>query len=196
MLVGADANDEFGAELAKAQAMADSVRAHPEAGELFRCGHPEKSLYWTDPETGVRLRARADWLTLIDERLTCVDLKTAASVYRPDLERAFWKNGYYLQNAWYVRLLTEIKGSEPDFAFVCVEKEPPYLVEVVRYEPEDVAEGHRLNRIAIDTFARCIETGEWPGYTAATTFRLPRWARNDTARAEADALIAELEGIA
>ena len=33
--------------------------------------------------------------------------------------------------------------------------------------------GHRLNRIAIDTFARCIETGEWPGYTAATTFRLP-----------------------
>ena len=196
VLVGADANDEFGAELAKAQAMADSVRAHPEAGELFRRGHPEKSLYWTDPETGVRLRARADWLTLINERLTCVDLKTAASVYRPDLERAFWKNGYYLQNAWYVRLLTEIKGSEPDFAFVCVEKEPPYLVEVVRYEPEDVAEGHRLNRIAINTFARCIETGEWPGYTAATTFRLPRWARNDTARAEADALIAELEGIA
>ncbi len=196
VLVGADANDEFGAELAKAQATADSVRAHPEAGELFRRGHPEKSLYWTDPETGVRLRARADWLTLINERLTCVDLKTAASVYRPDLERAFWKNGYYLQNAWYVRLLTEIKGSEPDFAFVCVEKEPPYLVEVVRYEPEDVAEGHRLNRIAINTFARCIETGEWPGYTDATTFRLPRWARNDTARAEADALIAELEGIA
>ena len=183
-------------DFTKAQAMADSVRNHPEAGELFRRGHPEKSLYWTDPETGVRLRARADWLTLINERLTCVDLKTAASVYRPDLERAFWKNGYYLQNAWYVRLLTEIKGSEPDFAFVCVEKEPPYLVEVVRYEPEDVAEGHRLNRIAIDTFARCIETGEWPGYTAATTFRLPRWARNDTARAEADALIAELEGIA
>lgn len=196
VLVGADANDEFGAELAKAQAMADSVRAHPEAGELFRRGHPEKSLYWTDPETGVRLRARADWLTLINERLTCVDLKTAASVYRPDLERVFWKNGYYLQNAWYVRLLTAIKGSEPDFAFVCVEKEPPYLVEVVRYEPEDVAEGHRLNRIAINTFARCIETGEWPGYTDATTFRLPRWARNDTARAEADALIAELEGIA
>jgi len=196
VLVGADANDEFGAELAKAQAMTDSVRAHPEAGELFRRGHPEKSLYWTDPETGVRLRARADWLTLINERLTCVDLKTAASVYRPDLERVFWKNGYYLQNAWYVRLLTAIKGSEPDFAFVCVEKEPPYLVEVVRYEPEDVAEGHRLNRIAINTFARCIETGEWPGYTDATTFRLPRWARNDTARAEADALIAELEGIA
>jgi hypothetical protein len=196
VLVGADANDEFGSELAKAQAMADAVRAHPEAGELFRRGHAEKSLYWTDPKTGVRLRARADWLTLINERLTCVDLKTAASVYRPDLERAFWKNGYYLQNAWYVRLLTEIKGSEPDFAFVCVEKEPPYLVEVVRYEPEDVAEGHRLNRIAIDTYARCIETGEWPGYTDATTFRLPRWARNDTARAEADALIAELEGIA
>ena len=108
-------------DFTKAQAMADSVRNHPEAGELFRRGHAEKSMYWTEPQSGVRLRGRADWLTLVGDRLTCVDLKTAASVYRLTGARAFWKNGYYLQNAWYVRLLTEIKGSEPDFA-VCVEK--------------------------------------------------------------------------
>ena len=147
-------------------------------------------MYWTEPQSGVRLRGRADWLTLVGDRLTCVDLKTAASVYRPDLERAFWKNGYYLQNAWYVRLLTEIKGSEPDFAFVCVEG-PPYLVEVVRYEP-GCGRGHRLNRIAIDTFARCIGRANGRLHRRHHIPTAPL-VRNDTARAEGGCAIAELE---
>ena len=173
--------------------MADSVRNHPEAGELFRRGHAEKSMYWTEPQSGVRLRGRADWLTLVGDRLTCVDLKTAASVYRPT-ERAFWKNGYHLQNAWYVRLLTEIKGSEPDFAFVCVEKEPlssRWCGTSPRMWPRAPPESHRhrhLRPLHRDgRMARLHRRHHIP--TA------PRWVRNDTARAEADARSPNWKGI-
>ena len=181
VLVGADANDEFGAELAKAQAMADSVRAHPEAGELFRRGHPEKSLYWTDPETGVRLRARADWLTLINERLTCVDLKTGVTANPTELVRPFWKFGYHVQASWYRRLLIEIGlHHDPDFVFVTVEKEPPYLVTVVRYDSAAMAEGERLGRAAIDTYVECMRTGVWPSYVdQAVEIGLPPYAFDD-----------------
>lgn len=178
VLVGAGANDEFRTELAKAQAMAGAVLAHPEAGELFLRGHAEKSMYWTDPETGVRLRGRADWLTLsADDRLTCVDLKTGTTSNPAELERKFWQFGYHIQDAWYRRLLAETMMTDPDFAFVVVEKDPPYLVSVVRYDAESRAEGWRQARTAIDTYVQCMETGAWPGYTdRSVEISLPGWA--------------------
>lgn len=168
-------------DFTKAKAMADAVRNHPEAGPLFARGHAEKSMYWTEPQSGIRLRGRADWLTVINERLTCVDLKTSATANPTELVRPFWKFGYHMQAAWYRRLLIEIGvHHNPDFVFVAVEKEPPYLVTVIRYDDEALGEGHRLNRAAIDTYARCMETGVWPGYTdEAVEIGLPPYAFDD-----------------
>ena len=168
-------------DFTKARAMADAVRNHPEAGELFKRGHAEKSMYWTEPQSGIRLRGRADWLTLIGDRLTCVDLKTSVTANPTELVRPFWKFGYHLQAAWYRRLLIETGvSSDPDFVFVAVEKEPPYLVSVIRYDDEALAEGDRLNRAAIDTYARCMETGIWPSYVdEAVEIGLPPYAFDD-----------------
>ncbi|WP_257695663.1 PD-(D/E)XK nuclease-like domain-containing protein [Mycobacterium tuberculosis] len=49
----------------KAYDMAEKVRHHPTAGPIFANpdGEAEVALYYTDPETGVRLRGRIDWLT-------------------------------------------------------------------------------------------------------------------------------------
>ena len=168
-------------DFTKARAMADAVRNHPEAGELFKRGHAEKSMYWTEPQSGIRLRGRADWLTLIGDRLTCVDLKTSVTANPTELVRPFWKFGYHLQAAWYRRLLIETGvSSDPDFVFVAVEKEPPYLVSVIRYDDEALAEGDRLNRAAIDIYARCMETGIWPSYVdEAVEIGLPPYAFDD-----------------
>jgi hypothetical protein len=97
------------------------------------------------------------------------------------LVRPFWKFGYHLQAAWYRRLLIETGvSSDPDFVFVAVEKEPPYLVSVIRYDDEALAEGDRLNRAAIDTYARCMETGIWPSYVdEAVEIGLPPYAFDD-----------------
>ena len=113
-------------DFTKARAMADAVRNHPEAGELFKRGHAEKSMYWTEPQSGIRLRGRADWLTLIGDRLTCVDLKTSVTANPTELVRPFWKFGYHLQAAWYRRLLIET-GVWPGYTDEAVEIGlPPY----------------------------------------------------------------------
>ena len=178
VLVGDGANDSFGAELAHAQAMADKVMADPEAGPLFERGHAERSLYWTEPESGVRLRGRTDWLTMVGDRLTCVDLKTSTTANPAELERKFWQHCYHMQFAWYRRLLIELGMSDdPDFVFVVVEKDAPYAVTVVEYDAEALAEGQRLNRQAIDLYARCREADDWPEYTdRRVRLSLPRFA--------------------
>src|SRR5690606_5058963 len=47
-------------------AMAEQIRRHRHAGPLFEPGNgiPERSIYWTDPATGVRCRVRPDWLII------------------------------------------------------------------------------------------------------------------------------------
>ena len=158
-----------------ASAMRDAVMAHPVAGPLFTDGQPEVSAYRTDPETGVRLRGRFDWLR--DDGMI-VDLKTSVTANPAELQRRFWQYGYYMQAAMYTWLLTgKTNEPDPDFVFVTVEKTAPYVVTVVRYDAEAIDEGRRMNRRAIDLYAACMETGVWPGYTdGIETISLPGWA--------------------
>ena len=56
------------ADYVTAMAMKQAVSAHPLAAALFDGGVPERSGYWIDPETGMRLRFRPDWLTELGGR--------------------------------------------------------------------------------------------------------------------------------
>lgn len=174
-----------------AQAMRDAVMAHPVAGGLFTDGDAEVSAYRHDEQTGVRLRGRMDWLRGDG---TIVDLKTSATANPAELVRRFWQYGYFMQNAWYVDLLGD---PDAEFLFVVVEKVPPYVVTVLRYDADAIAEGRRLNRLAIDTYARCVRDGIWPDYSdQVVTLSLPPWALRDGNQDAAQQLIDELEGIA
>lgn len=182
-------------DFAVAEEMAAKVLDHPVAGCLFAAGVAEHSMWWTDPETGVRLRGRADWITADDG---LVDYKTSVTANPAELERRFWGLNYHMQHAWYVDGFGAATGMrDASFRFVVQEKEPPYVVTVVEYDAPAVAEGRRLNRMAIDTYARCVHTGEWPEYTAsAVALSLPRWALpTEDRNTAAQQLIEELEGI-
>lgn len=181
-------------EYLAAEAMAEEVLRHPEAGPLFAEGIAEQSLYWTDPTTDVRLRGRTDWLTPDGE---VDDYKTSTTANPDELERKFWTLGYFMQAAWYRDLVMALGIAEnPRFRFVVQEKEPPYVVTLVEYDDEALREGRRVNRQAIETYVRCRDTDTWPGYADSTVqISLPAWAFRDGIQAEANALIAELEGI-
>lgn len=181
-------------EIERARVMAQRVREHPVAGALFAQGEAEVAMYATDPESGVRLRGRADWIRAD----SIVDYKTSSTANPDELVRLFWSYGYHMQAAWYIDVC-ELAGVivEPEFVFVVQEKTPPYLVTVVRYDAEAITEGRRLNRQAIRLYAECVESGVWPGYTdSVVSLSLPRWALTDSIQTDADALIAELEEIA
>ena len=161
-------------------AMAAVVWTHPLAGEILSTkGEAETSLYADDPVTGIRLRARPDWMTSEYEpgRLWIADYKTAATAQPFDFARKAADYGYHIQAAWY-RHVARLLGlcDDPRFVFIAQEKEAPHLVSVTEFDDEAIGEGMRLVRQAIDTFARCIETGIWPGYDEGVTqMSLPPW---------------------
>ncbi|ART68169.1 hypothetical protein BTO20_05815 [Mycobacterium dioxanotrophicus] len=181
-----------------AEMLAASVLQHPAAGPIFRDGDAEVSLYHTDPETGVQKRGRVDWL---EPNGDIDDVKTSTTANPAELVRKFWTLSYFMQAAWYRDLVIALGIAEnPRFRFVVVEKEPPFVVTVVEYDDQAIAEGQRLNREAIRLYAECQERGVWPGYSDdVVTISLPGWAAREAEAAvtqqEAEHLIAELEGI-
>src|SRR5690625_222350 len=166
------------AEALEIRTIAANILAHPDARAIFSEGDPEISIYAKDPATGTTMRGRIDWL----RDNAAIDLKTIGRSARPDaFARQAADMGYDVQWGWYRTILREL-GRAEDFPFIHVvaETKPPYLVSVVRFGPEDMEVGNRRARQALDIYARCVETGEWPGYETAgiAPASLPSYHRN------------------
>ncbi|WP_050549044.1 PD-(D/E)XK nuclease-like domain-containing protein [Mycobacteroides abscessus] len=154
------------AEVAKARAMAAKVREHPLAAALLADGTPELSGYWRDPETGVRLRFRPDWLPNPGRgRLIVVDYKTATSAHPGHFARAAADYGYHQQVPWYLDGLAACDiADDAAFVFIVQSKTPPFPVSVIELKPDDIELGRRRNRKAIDLYAACAAHDHWPDY--------------------------------
>ncbi|MET9521466.1 PD-(D/E)XK nuclease-like domain-containing protein [Streptomyces coeruleorubidus] len=170
-------------EWEQVQAMADVVRKHPVAGPLFApgTGIAERSIYWTDPATGVRCRIRPDWLKPAGEgRLIVVDLKSARAVDPAALQRAVYEHGYHAQAAFYLegsKALGLHGDQEPAFIFVFQSKTPPYLVHLVELDFPALTLGAARNERALRIYADCERTGNWPGFNDRITYLpLPPYA--------------------
>lgn len=184
------------AEYDAALAMRDAVMAHPVAAELFSDGVAEQSGWWADEDTGITLRFRPDWMTELDGRPVCVDLKTTVSADPQDFSRSVVKFGYNMQAAWYLAGLAAHGIADARFLFVCVEKSPPYPVAIIELDAEAIAQGRIDMRRAIDLYKRCLDTDTWPAYgDGIHTISLPPWATRGAVQAEANQLISQLEGI-
>jgi PDDEXK-like domain of unknown function (DUF3799) len=159
--------------------MAAALRKHPLADALLSRGKPEQTLMWTDKTTGVPCRARVDWLPDPGRgRLIIPDFKTARSADPTSFAKSAASYGYALQAAWYIQGAVTL-GLHPDpaFVFVVQEKTPPYLVSTVELDVEALRMGREKARKAREIFARCTESGEWPGYPQDVVLvSLPTWA--------------------
>jgi hypothetical protein len=164
------------------RAIAGSIRAHPIASEAFRDGEAEVTLTWLDPDTAIPCKARPDYLPAHGRWL--VDLKTAASANPRNWRDQAYRLGYHARAAWYLDGATAVLGETPEeYWFVIVEKEPPYLVSVVSFDPDALAWGRIANHKACERFAASAAANDWPGYREpgqnhdrAFRIGLPPWA--------------------
>ncbi|MGW2666088.1 PD-(D/E)XK nuclease-like domain-containing protein [Nocardia tengchongensis] len=167
------------------RAMGDVVRANPTAMALLSGGRPEVSGYAIDPQTWVRLRSRTDYLIEHGNGLvTVVDYKTTTDASPRGFAASAEKYGYVIQEAVYRRVLAAL-GFEVDvFKFIAQEKTPPYLISFHENAIDDVALADVLVSRAIEIYAQCTATNEWPGYGDETNIiRMSRWARYDAEEA-------------
>lgn len=146
-------------DLAKAEAMRDSVLAHPVAARILQRGRPEVSLWATDPATGVLMRGRIDWL----RDGSNIDVKTSSG--RTDAESftdTVMRFNYAIQIGWYSKLLT-LNGIEPeDPMWIAVSKRPPYEAAVLKPSADLIEFSMGEVDRALALYARCLETDEWP----------------------------------
>ncbi|MFQ8701046.1 MAG: PD-(D/E)XK nuclease-like domain-containing protein [Bifidobacterium breve] len=122
-------------DVEKVQAMRDMV------GDFFTKldGQPEVAMIAADPDTGLLIKGKADWLPSTPDQdgvLRIRDYKT--TVKSPDeFERSCWQYGYHIQAAFYMRLyrltIPEYKGPL-GFEFVVQEKNPPFDWRVWRFD--------------------------------------------------------------
>lgn len=161
-------------DAAHVYAMTDKLRSIPEAVAALEGSH-EVSMF-TRHDSGVMLRGRADVIGAEG----IVDYKTTSKLASPDdFTRSVTTFGYHLQAAHYIAQATELDLCPPRFRFVVQEKTPPYEVGIYELDADFLAIGHDLVERAIQIYAECMESGQWPGLHAETcTLSPPRWLLN------------------
>ena len=122
------------------------------------------TLLWDDPATGLRCKARVDWLdesTPGEPRL--VGIKTARRAGREPFARQAGEMMYHLQWAHYRAGYHAITQIWPEMVEIVVESSPPW--DVVVYHPSEltIGAGEQLVRQALDDLAECRRLQAWPG---------------------------------
>jgi hypothetical protein len=146
-------------------AMADQVVNDELAYALLTAGTPEMTLVAFDPETGAYMRARPDVLPTTMEIIP--DIKTAIDASLDAYERAATRFGYFQSAAHYLDVIEQLYGpAKRKFVLVTVEKEYPFIVTIDQLDEVDIDFARLRNRAALNKFAACLKTGEWPGYTS------------------------------
>jgi len=161
-------------------AMTDSVMRNELAEELLvdECGLNEVSIFSQDPDTGLQLKARPD--LFIPERGILLDVKTTrdASPKQGGFERQFFSLGYHVQAAFYKHVL-ELDGYPiEEFAFLAVEKEYPYAVQM-HYLHKDVLSFGLLQ--VRDTLEQIKDVEgkdvNFTGWPSRNLILLPKWMK-------------------
>lgn len=164
------------------EAMAEKIREHPIASELFKpgSGKAEQSLFWRDVQSGIARRARLDWLPNANPngRLIIPDYKTTHSASPMTAQKVMDDWDYALQADWYEDGVEELGlSNEAVLVLVMQEKTPPYAVAV--YQPDATAMRIAAwrNRTAINIYAQCTKDDRWPAYSDdVELLSLPGWA--------------------
>lgn len=163
---------------------AAAVADHPRAAELLQHGRPEEQITWTDEGSGIRCKARLDYI----RPTGLLDLK---STRRETLREIVADLARYLvhgQLAWY-HGGAKTAGVIPDDAdlpyVIAVQTCEPYDVVPFQMSPLDLDAGIRLVRSLLRRYQDCQAAGWWPGMAPEVIeLGLPQWAAGDVEEAQ------------
>lgn len=169
------------------EAQADVIRAmnrmlKAEVGDLFAGGRAERTYRWSDPETGVEMKARPDYV----KPRQIIDFKTSGSASPADFQRRLKDCLHHVQAAIYLDAHELLTGETCEWLWIVQSTEAPYLVSAFRASAAMLHVGRVMARHAIDTYAACTASGIWPSYTPEPlTLDLPGWMMRDFEEREA-----------
>ena len=185
----------FGAEMTLSKpesinvlGMREAVHSNVEVMQFLSApGKAELSAFATDPETGIILRARYDWIT--DDGVV-VDVKKTQDLRK--FGRSVSDYRYHVQEAVYRYVYKLITGEDlKAFYFLAVEEESPHSNEMFLLDDEAQEIGEFYFRKNLREYAECINSDSWPHKPVGELISLPYYAFNQY---EQDSGSDELQG--
>lgn len=134
------------AQMEALQGIRTQVARLPEVAALLKAGLPEQSLFWVDPETGIRCKIRPDLLFLPH---VVLELKTTFDASLAVFQRTLQMQRYHLSAAMYLDGIEHLTGMRPQYVYLVASRYPPYQVETFVPSAEMLEEGARLYRAAL-----------------------------------------------
>lgn len=153
---------------------------------MTRPGRNELSVFSEDPITGCPVKCRFDRK---GDGAFAFDIKKCQDARSSEFERAITNYGYYMGVAWYQQVWKWETGEDlPDFPLIAIEEKAPHGVVCHDLDEFALMLGRKHFREALDTYARCKDSGVWPGYENESEHTsVTSWAANE--------LMDEMEGV-
>lgn len=174
------------AEHDQAAAIAEAMMDEPKCHALLTDGEPEVSIVWDDPLTGIRCKARLDYLypPLIG------DVKTAADGADHAWAGSMADNHYAQQAAFYLDGGVAVGLEVKRFAFAVVESCPPYDAYVCVLDSTSLRAGRNQYQRGLHIYKNCLEKNRWPGRHEGTVIEvsLPEYALAEEGLSKGDKL--------
>jgi hypothetical protein len=142
-------------------AMVNAVLASDIADWLSTPCYREQSLFWTDKETKLPCKLRADIIFDRPDEMLCVDFKSgqdaSPEAFRNQVERC----GYVFQDRHYCAGIADVFGKPCRMYFVAVEEPWPNAVAVHELDLETVELGEDKYRDTLRKIRECVDSGDW-----------------------------------
>ena len=161
-------------ELAAVIAIYNKISASPSM-RLLSDGFSQTVCIWIDEPTGLLCKSRQDYLNLNISLIT--DLKTTQSANPKWFSKDIAKYKYHCQAAFYIDGLIKLtKDDSWSFAFFAVEKTEPFISSGFQLGDNSIEVGRLWYRKAIEAYAKCLETNDWPPYCESIEMiDIPKW---------------------
>jgi len=139
--------------------MKDAVYQNEKAAtELNKEGMAEASFFTTDPETGIQLRCRFDWVNC--DRIG-VDVKKTQDLRK--FNRSVSDYRYHVQDAMYSFVYEQVTGDALEkFYFLAVEEQAPYANKMFLCDDFYKEIGAYYFRKNLRMYADCVDKNVWP----------------------------------
>ena len=160
------------------QGAAESVRKHPIAASALQ-GRYEVSVFQQFSYGGtIQRKCRID---VVNDGRALVDIKTTEDASFEEWPRQAYHFRYHAQGAYYLDIWNDANpptSRKETFAFVAVEKTPPYSVNVYVLSEDMLKEGRRLWHEWLGRLIDSKRDNRWPCYDERVwSLELPRYVK-------------------
>lgn len=137
-------------------------------------GESELTCVWNDRGTPCKMRADR----ISHDRRLIIDAKFTATSAEPDRwgRTQLTGMGYYVSAAFYRRGCQALFETMPDYVFLVVETNAPYLCSLVGVDPHGFDLGGEKCEVGLREWAKCVAANSWPAYPPRVAYpEIPAW---------------------